>query len=262
MREIAIRIALAILAASALAFFALLKKSLTKPALLLAWISAIVIGYSGGVGGFLILCAVFLFTILADKIGRTRAERQKSECRKLVQIVANVGTGSVLILLLSLTGHPGTGFFLYAASMAASLSDSMASGIGVLQKRDPVSVVTWKRIPRGRSGGVSATGLAASFLGSMIVAALYAAFSGNLPAALFVCAAGFLGALADSFYGALLQGKYVCSVNGAYTEKRFCHGKESRLTGGFRVIDNNAVNLMNNMTAALIAALFLLTGLV
>ena len=75
-------------------------------------------------------------------------------------------------------------------------------------------------------------------------------------------AAGFLGALADSFYGALLQGKYVCSVNGAYTEKRFCHGKEARLTGGFRVIDNNAVNLMNNMTAALIAALFLLTGLV
>ena len=244
MREIAIRIALAILAASALALFALLKKSLTKPALLLAWISAIVIGYSGGVGGFLILCAVFLFTILADKIGRTRAERQKSECRKLIQIVANVGTGSVLILLLSLTGHAGTGFFLYAASMAASLSDSMASGIGVLQKRDPVSVVTWKRIPRGRSGGV------------------YAAFSGHLPAALFVCAAGVLGALADSFYGALLQGKYVCSVNGAYTEKRFCHGKEARLTSGFRVIDNNAVNLMNNMTAALIAALFLLTGLV
>ena len=262
MKEIAIRIALAVLAASLLALLALLKKSLTKPALILAWVSAVVIGYAGGVGGFLILAATFLFTVLADKIGRTRVERKKSECRRLVQIIANVGTGTVLILIFFLFDRGDIGFFLYAAAMAASLADSMASGIGVLQKRDPVSVVTWKRIPRGRSGGVSVTGLAASLLGSLIIAGLYAAFSGKLPAALLVCAAGFLGALADSFYGALLQGKYLCSVDGAYTEKRICHGKEARLTGGFRFIDNNAVNLMNNVTAAALGALFLLTGLV
>ena len=262
MREIAIRFALAVLAASLLALFAFLKKSLTRPALVLAWASAVVIAYTGGPGGYLILTATFLFTILADKIGRSRVERKKSECRKLVQIIANVGTGTALILTLFLLDRKDTGFFLYASAMAASLSDSMASGIGVLQKRDPVSVVTWKRIPRGRSGGVSLLGLAASLLGSMIIAGLYAAFSGKPVAALFVCAAGFLGALADSVYGALLQGKYICAVDSAYTEKRFCHGEEARLTGGLRIIDNNAVNLMNNLTAAALGALFLLTGLI
>ena len=262
MRETLIRIAVAVLAASILALLAFLKKSLTRPALLLAWASAVVITYTGGIGGFLILAATFVFTILADKIGRTRVERKKSECRRIVQIVANVGTGTVLILLFYLLGLEGNGFYLYAAAMAASLSDSMASGIGVLQKRDPVSVVTWKRIPRGRSGGVSLTGLAASLAGSLIIAAIYLCFSGKFVGALFVCAAGFLGALADSFYGALLQGKYICAVDGDYTEKRFCHGREARLTGGFRIIDNNAVNLMNNITAAALGALFLLTGLI
>ncbi|MBO4407222.1 MAG: DUF92 domain-containing protein [Clostridia bacterium] len=262
MKEIAIRIAFAVLAASLLALLAFLKKSLTKPALLLAWASAVVIGYWGGVGGFVILAVTFVFTVLSDKIGRSRAARQKSECRKLIQIVANVGTGTALLLILSLLKQTEIAFFLYASAMASSLADSMASGIGVLQKRDPVSILTWKRIPRGRSGGVSATGLLASLLGSALIAGCYAAFSGKPVLSLFVLAAGFLGALADSVYGALLQGKYLCSVDGAYTEKRFCHGEEARLIGGFRVIDNNIVNLMNNVTAAALAALVVLTELI
>ena len=257
-----IRIGLSVLLASLLALFALLKKSLTRPALILAWLSAIVIAYTGGIGGFLILTFTFAFTILADKIGRSRAARKKSEVRALIQIVANVGTGTLVLLLFYLLGKPEIGFFLYASAMASSLADSMASGIGVLQKRDPVSILTFKRIPRGRSGGVSLLGLSASLLGSAVIAGCYAAFSGKLPAALLVLAAGFLGALADSVYGALLQGKYICAEDGAYTEKRFCHGKEARLTGGFRMIDNNTVNLMNNITAAAFGALMLLSGLI
>lgn len=245
----------ALLSSSVLALLALYKKSLMPGALALAWVSAAVVGFLGRWPGFLIMAATFLFTILADKIGRRKSERDKSEKRRLVQIFCNVGTGTLAFLIASLLGNTSLGLFLYASAMASSLADSMASGIGVLQKRDPVSILTFRRIPRGHSGGISFTGLSASLLGSMIIASVYTAFARSLPEFFLITSSGFLGALFDSFLGATLQGKFVCEVDGAYTEKRLCHGKPAKLSSGLFWMDNNLVNLSNNVFALLFALL-------
>lgn len=255
MKDILPSLMFALLSSSALALLAYIKKSLTAGALLLAWLSAAVIGFLSGWGGFLILTAVFIFTIIADKIGRKKVERRKSETRRAIQIVANVGTGTLSLVIAALLHLPKIGFFLYASAMASSLADSMASGIGVLQKRDPVNIVTFHRIPRGRSGGVSLSGLLASVAGSLIVAAVYLIYSSSFRASLLVMLAGVCGALADSILGATLQGKFVCSVDGTYTEKRLCHGKPALRTAGIAWIDNNTVNLLNNVAAVLFGGL-------
>lgn len=233
---------------SLLALLAHLKKALTPGALLLAWFFSVVITFLSGIGGFTILCAVFVFTIAADKIGKSKLKREKSEVRSPIQIFANVGTGTLAILICGILGLFFEGFFLYACVMAASLADSMASGIGILSRKDPFCLFTRTRIPRGQSGGVSLLGTAASFLGGSIIAAFHFLFTGNILHSLLVALCGFLGSIADSFFGTYLQAKFLCAGKKAhYTEKRVCHGVPAKLVSGVSWIDNNMVNLFNNI---------------
>ena len=156
-----------------LALLAHMKKALTPGALLLAWSFSVIITFLSGFGGFTILCAVFIFTILADKIGKSKSKREKSEVRNPMQIFANVGTGTLVILICATFGYFMEGFFLYACAMAASLADSMASGIGILSKKDPISLFNRTRIPKGQSGGVSLLGIGASLLGGTMTFSFY-----------------------------------------------------------------------------------------
>jgi len=248
----------AAVAATLLALLAWIKRSLTTPALIIAWSCAFFITTCSGLGGFLILATVFVLTIVSDKIGRKKDERKKSEQRKAIQIIANVGTGTLVLLLGTVFNLTAESFFIYAAVMATSLADSMASGIGVLNRKDPVSILTFKAIPKGYSGGVSILGTIASLFGSFVIAFLYSLFSHDLVLSLYVLLSGFLGCIFDSFLGAAVQGKYICSVDKKYTEKSICHGKPAMLTSGYRWIDNNIVNLGNNLFAALFSLICIL----
>ncbi|MBR4865307.1 MAG: DUF92 domain-containing protein [Clostridia bacterium] len=242
-----------------LALFAHLKKALTAGALLMAWSFSVIITLLSGIGGFTILCAVFVFTILADKIGKRKTKREKPEVRAPIQILSNVGTGTLVILICAAFNLSMEGFFLYACAMAASLADSMASGIGILSKKDPVCLFTRTRVPRGQSGGVSLLGIGASLLGGLIIAGFHFIFTENLLHSGLVALAGLIGSLADSFFGTFLQGKFICKGKEShYTEKRFCHGKPAQLTHGYAWIDNNMVNLFNNLFSALFGLILLL----
>ena len=242
-----------------LAMLAHMKKSLTTEALLLAWTFSVIITFLSGIGGFTILCAVFVFTILADKIGKSKVKHEKSETRTPIQIFANVGTGTLVILVCAAFGFFMEGFFLYACAMAASLADSMASGIGILSKQDPVCLFTRTRVPKGQSGGVSPLGIGASLLGGVIIGSFHLLFTGDLLHSLLVALAGLVGSIADSFFGTFLQGKFICQGKEShYTEKRICHQKPAKLIHGYAWIDNNVVNLFNNLFALFFGLILLL----
>jgi uncharacterized membrane protein len=68
--------------------------------------------------------------------------------------------------------------------------------------------------------------------------------------------AGFVGSLADSVLGALVQGIYYCDSCGKETEKTVhkC-GKKTRLLRGFREFDNDAVNFLSTFVGGAIAFL-------
>ena len=100
---------LSLLAATALAGLAAWRKALTRGGLLLAWALAVVIGFCGGLTGFLVLAATFVFTIASGKLSgvkRERAEKDlhaKTGARDAAQIFCNVFTGALMLVLFDIS---------------------------------------------------------------------------------------------------------------------------------------------------------------
>lgn len=254
---------LALLLSSALAGLALWKRALTPAGTLLAWAMCLAICRIGGLPTFLILALTFLATVAADRLAGKRADprglRRKSGRRDAVRVLCNVGVGTAMILLYGITGKSGPSprFLLaYAAVMAESLSDSLASKLGPLGKGKTVDICTFREVGVGLSGGVSGAGSAAAALGASLIGVLCLLFPGaDGKTALLVTALGFLGCLFDSVLGSLIQVKYCCPACGALTERdRHC-GVPGRVERGWRRVNNDTVNLLSNLFAAAVAIL-------
>lgn len=257
---VAVRVLLLLLPPTALAALALWKKALTPAALILAWVLAAAVTLAGGLAGFAVLAAVFLCTVAAGKLSQSRRgdlERRlhaKSGRRDAVQILCNVLVGALTMLLYARTRR-AVFLWAYGGAMAASLADSLASELGVLSRRRPRDVLSLRFTEPGLSGGVTLSGLAASALGALIVAALCLLFpAAELSLLPDAAAAGFFAAFCDSVLGSAFQAKYRCPVCGALTEKpRHC-GVSGQLERGFGFVTNDIVNLANNVLGALAAA--------
>lgn len=216
----------------------------------------------GGPLFWLVLMAFFLSsTGLGHVRGREKewlaAIHEKGGRRDLFQVLANGGMGMLCAVLFRLTGNNGwaVGF---AVSFASSNADTWASELGVLSKGSPVSLFTFRPVPRGVSGGVSLLGCAMSLAGAIIIALVFAAenlslglFPGRfILLAAFVSAAGFIGSILDSLLGATLQAQYEPAPNAraaggalAVTERRFsADGVRHRLARGLEFVNNDVVN--------------------
>jgi len=231
-------------------------------------------------GGFYwsILMAFFASSSVIGRVtGRrgVRAERRrtaeglhaKGSRRDAVQVLANGGLGAVMAAGHALTGRPI--FMLgYAIAMAAATADTWASEIGVLSARNPVSILSFRPIPRGTSGGVSTLGLFASAAGALFIGLWFAAgyvvvrgWNGAEMVAMVaaITGGGFLGSLVDSVLGATVQAQYWDAGTRAHTERR--HGvddRANRLVKGLHFFTNDAVNALSGVLAT--AALFVIVA--
>ena len=126
------------------------------------------------------------------------AIHQKGNRRDLFQVLANGGMGTLMAILFGVTRDPAWALG-FAVSFASSNADTWAGELGVLSRKDPVSLLRLRPVPRGVSGGVSAAGSAASLAGAAFIALIFAAENlslglltgGFLRVAAFVTAAGF-----------------------------------------------------------------------
>lgn len=113
--------------------------------------------------------------------------------RTHVQVLANSLVASVLTLLhayqinqrknVLLSGEIPQGTFCYSwgtgdilvigiiANYAAVAADTFSSELGILSKTAPRLITSWnlRPVPRGTNGGVTVWGLAAGFIGSMVI---------------------------------------------------------------------------------------------
>jgi uncharacterized protein (TIGR00297 family) len=206
------------------------------------------------------------FVLSSTAFTRFRAERkerlagilEKGSRRDMFQVLANGGVGMLMALLLRLTGEPAFAL-AFAASFASANADTWASEIGVLSPREPVSLITFRRVPRGTSGGVTGLGLAVSLCGALLVALLSALSSPSLADAAcrvgFVTLAGVVGSILDSLLGCTIQARY-SAPGGGTTERRFSEGTPNTLVRGLPFVTNDVVNLLSTAAAAVIGALF------
>ena len=237
-----------------LGLFAYIKKALTTPALLLAIIFSICITHFGGITTFIILVVVFLGSVITKLFTKKKSQ----EKRKTIQIIANVGTSTLVILLYKITSNP-TYLLIYAAVMAESLADTLASDIGILSKSEPINILTGKKGEKGISGNISILGLLSSLLGSFVIGIIYyIGINNSIISFIIIVLSGFLGSIVDSILGASIQVKYKCPICKKITERKIHCKEKTKYERGIKWIDNNVVNLLSNLSVFLLLWLLLI----
>jgi uncharacterized protein (TIGR00297 family) len=211
-----------------------------------------------GIGRWTFTVPMLVFFILSSLLSKMGGERkkklsgmiEKGGARDAWQVIANGGLGGLLLICWYIHPHP-VWFLLFAASLAAATADTWATEIGTLSRRNPRSIVTFKPVPAGTSGGISLIGTLGSVLGSLVLAAACWLVSPhhsqsimNGRAFLLVFAAGVAASLFDSLLGATLQAKFRCPVCSKVTEKEHhCRGQRTEFIQGVHWMNNDRVNM-------------------
>lgn len=188
------------------------------------------------------LLALLLLTLAATRFGRSRKESigmaEGPHGRRASQVAANLGVAilasvplavaRVYLVPRALGGTPMR--LALAAALAEAAADTMSSEFGEVLGGEPRMLTTFRRVPAGTDGAVSPAGTLAGMAGAVIVS-IAAALALNLTSG-----QGALVALAA------IAGLFIDSLLGALLERR-----------GW--LNNDAVNFLSGLAAAIIAAL-------
>lgn len=186
--------------------------------------------------GYLLLLAFFVLGSACTKIGyrRKAAEKLAQEeggRRGARHALANVSVAAACAVFAALTDLPVLFSLAFAAAFATAAADTASSEIGQLLGRRTYLVTTFRPVPRGTEGAVSLEGTLAGVAASAILAVL-GVLVGLYPWA------GVLPIVVAAFVGTTFE-----SAVGAALEKR-------------RLLDNEALNFLNTLVGALVAAAF------
>jgi uncharacterized protein (TIGR00297 family) len=233
------------------------------------WLGAIctgtpIFGFGGWTWG-LMLIAFFVSSSALSHFRQAQKARlagekfEKGGRRDVFQTLANGGAGALLAVLYGLLGEPLALLACFCGVMATVTADTWATELGVLNPTPPRMVTTWRVVPPGTSGGLSAYGLLASAAGALLiglVAAVLAALelSAWLPWLLAAALLGGLaGSLTDSLIGATAQAIYRLP-SGAETERhRAADGRPFAAVRGWRWMNNDMVNLLSSLAGGAVA---------
>ena len=198
----------------------------------------------------------------AVKDARTAGVVEKGGERDAMQVLAN-GLGFVVAAALALVPDVASSpdamarvAALGAGSLAASASDTWATEVGTLRARPPRSIVTWRVVAAGSSGGVTLAGFLAAAAGAAFIALAAFAMGWSPRVAAAAAIGGLAGSTLDSLIGATVQARRWCERCERATE-RAVHdcGAHTRSDGGISWLGNDAVNLASGVLGGLLAML-------
>jgi uncharacterized protein (TIGR00297 family) len=206
---------------------------------------------------YLALLAIFfiLCSIISKLIKKKDFISTKGSKRDVVQVYANGGIA--LLICLYDYFHPSSlNILLFSSSVAAAMSDTWATEFGKLSKSKPRSIISFKTIKHGESGGITLIGTFGSFIGSAIIgSSAFLLFSISVIDVLGIVLSGFFSAIIDSILGATLQGKYKLIDSDKIIEVK---NKKSTHFSGYKWMTNDIVNLINTSVAPLLFLIFYL----
>jgi uncharacterized protein (TIGR00297 family) len=242
------------------------RKSVSKSGGLAGAVVGTGIWLAGGLLFWGLLVFFFVSSSLFSRFGELKKKRlakiqEKGGRRDAVQVGANAGTAFICALLYGAT-YQMVFMCMFSAALAAATADTWASEIGVLSRRRPVSITTGKRVETGISGGITLLGTSAAFIGALFAAAVFSlaalADNPNHPAfksLLVITMAGFGASLIDSLLGSTVQIHYIDHQSGIITERRILEGRTLPRYQGVAWINNDTVNALSSLFAALTAGL-------
>lgn len=258
------------LCVNALAVFAAYKvNSLSLSGALAAFIVGASLMTLGGVSTWLLLIMLLVSSSLIEKLSilfrlksprRISSPSEEVNGRSAGQVLAN----SLLSLICLLAYHFSQNslyYFLLVISIAGSTADTWASEIGILSTEAPRSLLTGKKMPPGKSGGVTRLGLLASFLGAAFISALAVILNTPVSTADFIklTLLGVSCSIIDSLLGLSIQEVYVELATGKEFEE-LPKGVDPILyqrKQGWAGIDNSMVNVLSNLLTLILAWLLL-----
>ena len=250
-----VRLAVGFVLALAIALVARRARSLAPSgaaAAVVVGTACVAAGWSWGA----LLVAFFVTSSALSRIGaeskeqRTRGVVAKGGERDAAQVLANGGPFAVAALGAAAWPHPLWNAF-GAAALAASTADTWATEVGTLAGGTPRSILSWRPVPPGTSGGITLPGTLGSLAGTLFVATLALAMGWPLAAFAGAVPGGVVGATMDTLIGATAQARRWCDRCDGGTE-RMVHdcGTTTRPAGGIAWLDNDLVNLLAGLAGA------------
>lgn len=235
-------------------------KFLTKDGSVAAFLLA---SFVYGYGGWKWTVPILTFFILSSLISKARKKKNrkvedyfdKTGTRDYLQVLANGGIAGGLVFLYYIFKAEAI-FLAYLVFVAAACADTWSTEIGNIFRGKTVSIITFKPVHPGVSGGVSLMGSLGGLAGSAaVVFSAFAWIENHHIFALIII--GFLGTVTDSITGATLQEHFRCGKCGIITERKLhCKGPTLKHSG-LRFIDNDTVNLLSCTISAIIVYIFL-----
>lgn len=180
------------------------------------------------------------------------AGTDKRPSRNARQVFANGGVAAACAIGYAYTHSPVLAA-AFAGAFAAAAADTWGTEIGTLARHAPRSIVGFRKIAAGLSGGVTLIGTLAEIAGALVVGST--AWAAGIAPWWIIGTAGFAGALVDSLAGATVQALYYCSRCDLLceTDPHVC-GSPATIVRGTRAIDNDAVNALATLAGAAAAA--------
>lgn len=210
---------------------------LTVPAALTGGLMGFAVYAGSGLTGLLLMAAFFMLGVLATRHQQSVKARiatagPPTEKRNAGQVLANGGVAALCgILALMDEAREQQYVLMIAASFASATADTLSSELGMVYGRKFYHVLSFKKDERGLDGVVSIEGTLIGIAGAAVIAMIYSLFRGFGPAFWLIVVAGTVGNFSDSVLGATLERR--------------------------RILNNDVVNFLNTLIAALLILLLL-----
>ncbi|KAK1353939.1 Protein VTE6, chloroplastic [Heracleum sosnowskyi] len=170
-----------------------------------------------GPSALFLVATFFVLGTAATKVKMVQKEAQgvaeKRKGRRGPGSVIGSSAAGCVCAFLSIYGVGGRAFFQlcklgFVASFCTKLSDTVSSEIGKAYGNTAYLVTTFKVVPKGTEGAVSAEGTFAGFLASIFLVCTAVLIGEiNVPEAVICVLASQIANLGESFIGAALQEK-------------------------------------------------------